>query len=205
MATNTFVELDLPEAETFAALTGIEQDLETTREFAQLLISEVEQNRWSLSDPLTTAILVRYSRPFVSGVRERLADDALSILSPTQRNAHDYFRAWRDKHIAHSVNAFEENKPVARFWVERVHTDGIEQISCQQMRVVGLGANHLREIIELTSALLQHVKQRLKDESDRLLKIVRQMPIERVLARQPTVSSTTPDPRKPRRKIPDNN
>jgi hypothetical protein len=200
VAKNVYVEIDIPEAATLAGYTGIESDLLTAREFARLLAEyEKKPPDWSLADPLTTATLVRYARPFASGVRIPLGDEALATLNPEQRAKHDWFKAVRDKHIAHSVNAFEENQPIARYWLERVDEEGITQIQCNQDRMIGLSEPHLHDLIDLTVVLLTFVQARLVEEKAKVLEIVRRMPIAEVLARGvKTPSRHLPDPAKRR-------
>jgi hypothetical protein len=184
MASNTFVEIDLPEAADLADLTGIQVDLQTARRFAQILrnIFQAERPDWDLVDPLSTAILVRYSRPFVKGVRRWLGDEALRALSPAQRAKHEHLRLFRDKHIAHSVNAFEDNQPVARYWVERVREEGITTVECNHTRISGLSSADLEAVIELTAAMLAYVDENLKAEKARMLEIVRGIPVQEVLS-----------------------
>lgn len=184
MATNTFVEIDLPEATDLADLTGIQVDLETARNFARMLkkVFESEKPDWSLVDPLSTAILVRYSRPFVTGVRSRLGEEALQRLSGPQREKHRRLRAFRDKHFAHSVNAFEDNQPVARYWIERVQEEGISAVECQHGRILGLSSDDVEAVIELTTEMLSYVGARLKEEKSKVLEIVRKMPLGTVLS-----------------------
>ena len=184
MATNTFVELDLEDTCDLADLTGVRFDLDTAREFALKLLSLICSSPpdYSLSDPLSTAILVRYSRAFLSGVRKPLGDEALQILTDEQRNQHEYLKDLRSKHIAHSVNCFEESVPVARYWVERVESEGITSISCMHHRVIGLSEHNLNAVVELSNILLVFVDKRIKEEESRLLPIVRAMPINEVLA-----------------------
>ena len=81
-----------------------------------------------LVEPLSIAATVMYSRPFSGGVRHRLGEEDLKILSSEQRASHHYLRAYRDKHVAHSVNAFEENITRAYYCVERVKEEGITSI-----------------------------------------------------------------------------
>ncbi len=184
MATNTFVEIDLPEAVDLADLTGIRIDLENARSYAQLLkkLLESKNKDWELVEPLSTAILVRYSRAFVSGVRQHLGEEALGTLTKQQRDKHTRLRAFRDKHVAHSVNAFEENQPVARYWLERVNKEGITSVECNHARVTGLSSVDIEDVIELTTALLSYVDSRLEQEKAKVLEIVRKIPIENVLA-----------------------
>jgi hypothetical protein len=203
MANNTFVEIDIPEAEALADYTGIASDLRTAGEFAQMILDEraKKQPNWSLSDPLTTAAIVRYARPFMSGVRRRLDCAALEVLTPAQRSMHDRLCAIRNKHIAHSVNAFEDSQPVARYWEERVREEGIESISCQHRRVIGLSGDELNGILELTAAMLVYVEARLAEERAKVLEAVRRMPLGEILARPkpPLAQFQNSDPSKRRR------
>jgi len=123
-----------------------------------------------------------YSRPFSEGVRLRLGEDDLTTLTPEQRSAHDHIRAYRDKHVAHSVNAFDENIPRANYCVERVREEGITGIACGGGRIVGLSGGEVNAIIELARVLETQIEAQIKDERDRLLPIVRSMPLEKVLA-----------------------
>ena len=194
MATNTFVEIKLPEAAELADLTGILYDLASARGMAQLLVKVLddEKLRRDFVDPLSTAILVRYSRPFVTGVRKWLGEEALAVLDAQQRRKHERLRAFRDKHIAHSVNAFEENQPVARYWVERVKDEGITSVECNHSRIIGLSSADLEDVIELSTAMLSYVEGRLRDEKAKVLEIVRQLPVEQILA-QPQSGPALPD------------
>ena len=194
MATNAFVDVDLPEAAHLADLTGIRYDLISARSFAQWLktVYEAERPDWELVDAFSTAILVRYSRPFTTGVRKWSREEALKALSGPQRQKHDWLRVYRDKHIAHSVNAFEQNQPVARYWVERVQEEGITSVECNHKRFVGLSPANLEDVIELTTTLLSYVDGCLEDEKARVLEIVRTMPLDEVLSKatkEPAISN----------------
>ena len=184
MATHTWVDLRIPEAERLADLAGIIWDLQRARDFAQLLAKEfaAERPNWQLVEPLTVAVLVVYSRPFMGGVRLRLGEADLVSLSPEQRARHDHFRAYRDKHVAHSVNVFEENIPRANYCIERVKEEGITGISYGSGRIVGLSGTDVEALIELTRVLESHVEAQIKAEQTRLLPIVRAMPLDSVLA-----------------------
>ncbi len=135
---------------------------------------------------------MRYSRPFATGVRTWLKEEALETLSEPQRRKHDRLQAFRDKHIAHSVNAFEESQPVARYWVERVHEEGITSVECNHTRVVGLSSADVEDVIELTTAILSYVDECLEQEKATVLEIVRAMPVEEVLSKA-TKGPSLPD------------
>lgn len=183
MATNTFVEIDIPEAVELADLTGISHDFESAKQFATQLkdMFEREPPDYSLVEPMTTAILVRYSRPFTTGVRRRIKETELETLSIEQRAAHDRFRLWRDKHIAHSVNAFEENHPVARYYVERFNDEGFTSVECNSNQLIGMSLHDVEMIIELAVHFIEELKPRIKREKERVLEIVRSLPREQVL------------------------
>jgi hypothetical protein len=177
------VDLHIGEAAQLADLSGILWDLQSAREIAQMLASEfiAEKTNWRLVEPLSIAAVVMYSRPFLGGVRHRLSEQDLKILSPEQRAAHDHLRAYRDKHAAHSVNAFEENIPRANYCVERVKEEGITSVSYGGGRVIGLGGEEVNAIIELTKVFEAHVQLNIKTEQKRLLQVVRSMPLREVL------------------------
>ena len=192
MATNTFVEIDIPEALDLADLTGIANDFECTKHFATQLKEMLlrEPPDYSLVEPMTTAILVRYSRPFTTGVRRRINEDELSTLLPEQRLAHERFRLWRDKHIAHSVNVFEKNQPVARYWVERFDEEGFTSVSCNSNQLIGMSLKDVEMIIELGNHFTEVLKPILKQEKKKVLEIVRSLPREKVLGMAKPASAT---------------
>ena len=187
MGTYTFIELDLPAGAYLADLSGAEQDLQSAAGMARYLKKHFETQPldFTLDDALTTAILVRYSRPFTTGVRKQLGDEVLQTLSKAQRAEHEKFRAWRDKHIAHSVNVFEENQLVARYWIEKVQTEGIREISINQTRLVGFSSADVEAILNLIDTVLSRLRELIEDEKAKVLAIVRALPIEAVISRPP--------------------
>jgi hypothetical protein len=109
----------------------------------------------------------------------------------------------RDKYIAHSVNAFEESQPVARYWVERVHEVGITSIECNSRRIAGLSEQELMDIIDLASTWLRYVQQRLSEEKNRLLPIVKKISLQNLFQSAPRFTpgpdTSQPEKRRPRR------
>lgn len=184
MANHTWVDLHIPEAARLADLSGILWDLRQAQGFARLLESEFGSAKpnWQLVEPLSIAAAVMYSRPFLGGVRHRLGEEDLKILTAEQRQTHDHLRAYRDKHVAHSVNPLEENIPRANYCTERVKEEGITGISYGGGRVVSLSGSDVAAIIELTTLLQGHIQSQIAAEQARLLPIVRNLPLEQVLA-----------------------
>lgn len=184
MATNKFVEIDIPEAVDLADLTGIIHDFEKSREFATQLRGMFERNPpdFSLVEPMTIAILVSYSRPFTTGVRRWSKEDELLNLSSEQRDAHNRFRCWRDKHISHSVNVFEDNQPVARYWVERFDDEGFTSVSCNSSQLIGMSLCDIQMVIDLATHFISRLRSCVKTEEERVLKAIRLLPKQQVLS-----------------------
>jgi len=181
MATK-FVEIDIKEAEHLADLTGIVLDFKMTKRFAEQHIEMLDGGvAHRLHEPMTIAILVRYSRPFASGVRHSLTKRDLEGLSPKQRESHDQFLNWRNKHIAHSVNIFEENQPVARYWVERFDDEGFTSVECNSTQLVGMSLCDVKMIIELATYFIKILKPQVKCENEKVLKVVNSLPREEIL------------------------
>ena len=195
----------MPEAEVFADLTGTRYDLESARSLARKLQSVMEEEKpdYELVDALTTAILVRYSRQFCGGVRRWPTEDALDELSEDQHYKHRRLRNFRDKHIAHSVNALEENQPIARYVEGREHTEGVYSVEYHHGRVVGLSLGETENVIELTTAMIEYVDCLLDVEKDALLAKVRSLSFDQMLLKKRIRTSLphSADIKKPRRKF----
>ena len=97
------VETRLPD------IHGWLEDIHSAHELASRLSHEFDAEKPDpvLVDALSTAALVRYSRCFTTGVRERLSIDGLSSASPSDIDLHHRLRGVRDRHIAHAVNEQE--------------------------------------------------------------------------------------------------
>ena len=102
-------------------------------------------------------------------------------MTPIQRLRHKHFDSLRNKHIAHSVNAFEENVVRAYYCEERVRDEGITSISYRHSRISSLSSPELHGLIELTTVMLGHVESLIRKEQERLLVIVRNMDLDIVL------------------------
>lgn len=106
------VEIDYPDAEYLAAYHSIFRDLMVADDAVDRLLGmdmNSEENR-CLIESLYISALVSYIRGFTSGKRAtRLSTEVFSKLDGAEA-VHNYFKDIRDKHIAHSVNPFEQVK-----------------------------------------------------------------------------------------------
>ena len=166
MATYDYVDLRIPDAKLAADLSGISFDLQRTRLFAQQLISELQsESSRSIVEPLSIAISVTYARAFSKGVRRWLGEADLQVLSKEQRATHDYIFEYGNKHVAHSVNEFEENLARAYYYDERVHEEGISSIGYGGGRVSGLSERDAHAVVELTNIFEKYLEQQIADET----------------------------------------
>ena len=183
MANHTFVQLDIPGTQLLGEIAGIRDDLEAAERFASRLVQTFSEHSGErdLDELLTTAILVRYTRVFSPG-RTKIVRSQLDQLSDDQQDRHEYFFYWRSKHIAHSVNSFERNIVTARFVSETVHEEGIQSIAVEGNRIVGFSSQDLQAIRELIGVFKKFVDREYEQEQRRVLAIVREIPVQEILA-----------------------
>ncbi len=203
MAENRYVHIDLLEAERLADLIGIQSDLTSAKNFAHLSLEAYQKERGPMSgvmsDALMTATLIRYARSFVGGVRQPLKSRAFAGLTDEKKRKHEWLLHVRNKYCAHSVNAFEENQPVARYWVGKPGHDGVESIGLMHTRLIGLGTNDFDAVIELSNHFLKHVEGEITKEQSTLLDIVKKIPLVELLAQPEKLpNANLPDPAKGR-------
>ncbi len=184
MSTYEFVEVQMREAIYLADLNGIQIDLQATIDLCNRLLNicKVRQLDYELSEALSIAILVKYSRSFVTGVRKKLSIDNVPGLTNDELEKHNQFIALRNKHIAHSVNEFEENMVKAYYNDERVYAEGITSISVQHARLTSLSVNDAEIIIGLSTKVIDYVNMEMKTEKAKILELVRNQPIKKVLS-----------------------
>lgn len=184
MVTHTWVDLRIPEARLLADLHGIASDLQRAQEFGRLLLEQLRSPspQWHLLEPLSIALAVAYARAFSGGVRHYLSEADLSTLTDEQREIHSFIKAYRDKHIAHSVNEFEENVARANYCLERVQDEGITAIGYGGGRLASLSGIQAEQVVSLAVTLEGQVRSQIESEAARLLIIVRRIPVADVLA-----------------------
>lgn len=144
-----------------------------------LALSKEKPVDYRLVEAVVTAALVRYFRCLSTGVRLGIQASDLASLSEEDRQAQQYLKDLRDKHVAHSVNPFE-NSYVTAMATER---DG------ELLPITSLNPGNHRVLLSGdTASMLLAIVRKVRDindakiaiERDRLLKIVQSLPIEEV-------------------------
>jgi len=106
-------ELRTPAARRLADITGCLADLATAEAAATELLklwpaTATEGPDGIVPRSLWIAAVTSYARCFTGGVRSRVRRELVEPLAEGALETHDYFYGLRDKHVAHSVNAFEQ-------------------------------------------------------------------------------------------------
>lgn len=128
------------------------------------------------------AALIRYARAFKSGVRERPRDELLDALNAEDRQNHRSFIALRDKHIAHSVNAFEGTSVMALLVPPERGEAAIASLGSEHHSWGSLSKDEILKMKELCGAFREALEALIAEEKRSLLKIVQRMPIDELYA-----------------------
>jgi hypothetical protein len=184
MTSHAFVNtrIRIPEARRLAGLGSIRADLLGVIDYCNHLPTHnpVEAPHFLVWEGLSSAAVVRYARCFGLGARDPLPSDILTSAPEDLRKAHEYFLAIRNKHVAHSVNDFEENEVVAQVSTRFVSAAEIESIHTSHGRVIGLAFGEPDLLKKLTEWVLSRVEALIQQEATALLPIVRAMSIETI-------------------------
>jgi hypothetical protein len=175
-----FVNLNIPEACLLADLVSQAEDLQATADLCDLALAESSKGSSvvGVSEALTNAAVVRYSRCFAKPVRTKIPNSLLDKLPENQNTDHKYFLALRNKYIAHSVNAFEETKIVAYLVPEDIGPRGVESIGIQHLRLGSLGVQHFNRLKTLSLELHRRVRIIIEEETRKVLDAARKLPVD---------------------------
>ena len=137
-------------------------------------------------EAMQDSAFIHYGRCFSGGIRTAFLIPQVWIdeLSADLRHAHRDFIDLRDKHIAHSVNDWEINTPVARVRIDReTGTVDVHAITVNKSRVVMLASDSLDKLWRLAKALADRVEEEMKLEQVRLLEYAKKIPVEELKRR----------------------
>lgn len=199
------VKLTGPETHRLADMAGVHTDLRTVAatcaQLGRRLEREHEERRdWLVADAMQSHALIRYGRCFRGGVRtEFLIPQAwIDGLAPELRQAHFDFLDLRDKHIAHSVNDWELNVPVARVRIDQeTGAVTVGGVSVTQHRVLMPASESIDTLWRLAKTLADRVEQEMKAEQAKLLEVAKAIPVEELKRRIREDPADIPGMRKP--------
>lgn len=183
-----FIPITEGEAHALADMYGVLQDLRWVSRASRRLAGDV-------ADPLTNhvkleamqaAVLIRYGRCFKSGVRSAFLIPAKWIdeLPDKLREIHRQANALRDKHIAHSVNDWEINEPVAELRFDANNEPEIVSVSVRQHRILAVPDGWADDMETLATTLADRVEHVYHEEQQRVLELLKGMSAEEIRRRR---------------------
>lgn len=175
---------DFPEAAHLAALVGVKDDLEQVLNYCGELEKQILANYHSYYawEALAYAAAVAYARCFGKGVRPPLPKVLIEEAPAEVRETHEFIMDLRNKHIAHSVNVFEENRVVANVLVvDRAPTE-VCSIDCESNRFMPISDSEVSRIRSAAEWWLAQVKVKIDAEQREILQKFRERPLKSILA-----------------------
>jgi hypothetical protein len=172
MATFTYINLQVNEAERLLSLAGIANDLQACLTSCEKLnIHRVGDS--DTIDAFLTRALVRYARCFKGGIRTVNGADLTSSFTTEELERHQFFLDYRDKHIAHSVNDFKSHR--VRVWLApEEHGRGINSVNAESNYLLCPDADTLAKLQELAAKALAWVHKETEAEQAKLKAIISQ-------------------------------
>jgi len=210
----TEYSLPIADAMRLADLVGIRADLQRVVEYCDRMIeryagahlkkcafdiigftTHVDFIDW---EALSTATCIAYARCFASGTRTTL-DPHLLDNQQHLKVTHNFILALRDRHVAHSVNAFEQNSVTVR--IEETYQSGrdIGAVAAGHERRAGLSFDSPARIRELALWWLGKVDDEIGLEKARVLAIAQGMPLDEIRAFGALKSGAPGEVHKPRK------
>ena len=187
------VRVDFPEAKRLADLASIFQDLSFTIQACQGLLDVMkgEPKDAILMQSIWTAALISYVRCFATGKRFGLSEETISHLEGNPIDVHRFYKNLRDKHIAHSVNPFEE-VAVGLVLPKQGSTENeIQGVATLSKRHIAASREDVENLIVLASTLREEVRRLAKEAEAETLEAGKEIPLEN-LYKRPRLRVTAP-------------
>jgi hypothetical protein len=192
-------EVDYEEAGRLADLASIYQDLSFTinvlRRLIQLLKDGSKDD--TLIQSFWTAALISYVRCFSSGKRFGLSKNIFEKLASDLEGggiaAHQYFKDLRDKHIAHSVNPFEQIKVGLVLSEPSNPRQEVLGVSTLSQKLICVGVETVESLLKMALIAHKQVAIFAKEYECKTLEVGRTLPID-VLYSKPRLRIVTPAP-----------
>jgi len=146
-------------------------------------------------EALSTAASVAYARCFLSGVRQSLDPALLSQADVELRETHEFVLHMRNKHVAHSVNSFEENSVTVHVEDSFVSPSQICSVVPRSTRQSGFSFDLPAKLKRLAQWWLERVREEEAVETQVVLQLAKAMSLAEVRALGELKSSSAQDRR----------
>lgn len=182
---------DLPTARHLADLSLLMADLGYVAACCDRLIARGDSDDGVVQRALWFSAVVAYARCFGTGVRHGLATEVLDELDlEGAREFHQTLMDFRNKHVAHSVNAFEEATVGVLLSDNKAEIAGVAALN---FTLVGRVDDEVRDFGRLTAALLSFVSAEAQVARDTLVEEARDLGAS-AFAGRPTMQLVAPHP-----------
>ena len=178
-------------ADVYSILQELKSVMETCTRLRQLL--KAEQKDWLLIESLWTAALIRYSRCFASGKRHGLSEDIYKDLPGDAVGVHRLYENLRNKHIAHSVNPFEQVKVGLILSSENSQEKKVMEVSPFLMKLVATTDDDVRQLGALVKVLVNKLMKNGEQYEEEALRVGRSLPIDELYS-LPRLRTVAPEP-----------
>jgi hypothetical protein len=192
----TEYRVELSAAKRFASLNGAKADMESVMAYTSRMIERwcgphlkktpfdivgfslpVDLVEW---EALSTATAIAYARCFGSGVRTSLPADDTTLVDPNFRTLHSFLIEFRNKHVAHSVNSFEENIVSVHITQDFTASAEIESITSRHTRQTGFNFDLPERIQRLAKWWLDWIVAQMDNERAQLLCLLRTLDLAEI-------------------------
>jgi hypothetical protein len=147
-----------------------------------------------LIESLWTAALIRYARCFASGKRFGLSEFIFDGLKGEPHKVHKMYIDLRNKHIAHSVNPFEQMEVGLMLSPQNSHEKKIIGVATLAMRYISPDIEGVHQLGLLAKVLLQEVCELSKYYEKKVLEKGHSIPINELYKRaKPRLIATGPE------------
>ena len=178
-------------ADVYSILQELKSVMETCTRLRQLL--KAEQKDWLLIESLWTAALIRYSRCFASGKRHGLSEDIYKDLPGDAVGVHRLYENLRNKHIAHSVNPFEQVKVGLILSSEKSQEKKVMEVSPFLMKLVATTDDDVRQLGALVKVLVNKLMKNGEQYEEEALRVGRSLQIDELYS-LPRLRTVAPEP-----------
>jgi len=180
MVENPIVEINFDEAKILADLGAIVQDLGSTIKICSRLKKMLKEGSKDslLIESLWTTALIKYSRCFKSGKRFGLDESILDGLKGEPHKVHKLYLNMRDKHIAHSVNPFEQMQVGLILSPKDSHEKKVVGVATLSMRHIVSDVEGVHQLGLLSKVILKKVCDIAKQYEEKTLEKGERIPID---------------------------
>jgi hypothetical protein len=187
------VEIDVPSAEILAGQWSLLSDLKFVSDCCERLLQlhADEARDGVVVQALWTSALVAYARCFASGKRPGIREADLATLEGEPVAFHRFLIDMRNKHIAHSVNSFEDVRIGAILSPEGSPTPGIEGIATMCLRHIAGDAEAARQLGFVASFLRRKTGEEAKAQTTKVHAEAKALDIAELYSR-PRLRATAP-------------